>query len=408
VSIKLDLYPRHIIPKQGVRLVVINPTNADQDVTVKFVADSTVVAEVVFDAVKSGEVRDAVATYDDLGLGSYAGRTLAVYPEIPSPASGVVLLGTSEAPSTKGNAIALKVESTVELTIVDEEGKAVPFAHVDLLDQLSGEHYHYVADADGKVVLPERVTADEGRWVLEVYKYDYATRLTYYNLIKDFDFTNRSVTVYKARQFQVDVGFHAPLSDTVVDKVMQNIRQWMPGPLGTVVDNMAGALGWLHTRVINTIWNWVTSIYARRAGVRLIGAWYDSENSQLRIRLLIGQASPTAGIVIGVIILIAVLFLMGYRLYIEYVRITKQAEIQETIARREAIKKEIIDEITRQYNEGNITKETYENAIKNISEAFDEQSANTPAVPFDISTVMALVSLFLAVVIIVSLVKVFK
>ena len=164
----------------------------------------------------------------------------------------------------------------------------------------------------------------------------------------------------------------------------------------------------MHNRVINTVWNWVAAIYARRAGCKLIAAWYDSDNNELRARLLVGFGSPIAGAVVAFIIFVMMLVGTLVYMYIKYLKTSKEAEIQDSITKREAIKKEILDEIKKQYEEGNISKETYEQAVTNISEAFDEQAANTPVMPVDISTILAMVSLFLAVVIIVSLVKMFK
>ncbi|MHC1628913.1 MAG: hypothetical protein ACXQTI_08800 [Candidatus Nezhaarchaeales archaeon] len=400
MSIKLDVYPRILIPPKGLRIKVQNPTNADQDITVHFLKDTTALFDIVFTGVKSGESKDVVISKDDFDLSAYAGANLVAYPEIPTPAEGVVLLGTSQAPEVKGNAVPLRVASTVTISCIDEQGRSIPFPDAVLFNRITGELYHFKGDSDGNVKIPERTTDNEVGWDLELFKADYSLRLFYYALIKDFDFTSRTVTLQAYPRLQVELGFHAPPDETQFQNYLKNMKEYLPSPLKTVVENMIASYGLTSTKVVNIIWAYTVSILDRDYGVRAFCTWY--ENNQLKVRALVGFSSPIAPAVIALIIAGLVTGGAVAWQYLEWQKVSKQAEIQDSITKREQIRREIIDEIIKQFNEGKIDSTTKDNALSIIKEIFDEQSSNTPAdwltwLPNIIPVIIALVVIVLIV-----------
>jgi len=400
MSIKLDIYPRILVPPKGLRIVVQNPTNTDQDITIHFVKDSEALFDIVATGIKSGETKDVVISKDDFDLSAYAGANIIAYPEIPTPETGVVLLGTSQAPETKGNAVPLRVAGTVTISCVDVNGRSIPFPDAVLFNRITGELYHFKGDSDGNIKIPERITDYEVGWDLEVFKADYATRMFYYALIKDFDFTSRTVTLEANPRFQVELGFHAPPDDTQFQNYIKNMKEYLPKPLKTVVENMISSYGLTSTKVINTVWAYGVSIIARDYGVRAFCTWY--ENNQLRVRALVGFSSPIAPAVLALIIAGIITGGAIAWQYLEYQKVSKQAEIQDSITKREQIRKEIVDEIIKQYNEGKIDSPTKDNALNIIKEIFDEQSSNTPTdflawLPNIIPVIIALIVIVLIV-----------
>ena len=403
MSVALDVNPEILLAGQGLHITVRNPTNTQQDITVNFYADTTLIAQLVVSAVGAGESKNILLDKAHLDLSGYAGRTLTAYPSIPTPGTGVYLLGTSQAPGTKGNAVAVKVASSKKITVVDEKGAAVAYPQVTLFDQRTAKAYSYTGDKDGVCIIPENITDAYGAgWLIEAYKFDPSRRVVQY-VIQKYDWTDTQLTVYTGSQLFVELQLNAP-KDSSLDMAVRNALAWLPSPLRDGITAIANALGYLHTTVINAVFNWIAYVAGAKAGVRVTSVKWDAD--RLKITVAMGVGSPIAGA--GVIAFLKFLFWMFLALglsyfvdrIISYLTGAKQAE--ET-SKQEATKKDLIDKLTEQYNKGNISKETYEECLKLLAEAIFYQRDSTPMAMIDYG-LMGLISLVL-VLLVMSLIK---
>ena len=72
--------------------------------------------------------------------------------------------------------------------------------------------------------------------------------------------------------------------------------------------------------------------------------------------------------------------------------------------KQEEIKKDLIDKLTEQYEKGNISKETFEECLKLLTEAIYYQRDSTPTAMIDYG-LMGLISLVLVIFILISLIR---
>jgi len=409
MSVAIEVYPELIHAKKGLRFVVHNPTNANQDITVKFQDDVGVFATLVTEGVKPGEYRAVVLTDDDLHLSDRAGKTVVAYPTIPTPGSGVYLLGTSLAPGTAGNAVVIKSSSTIRVTVLDEAGNAIPYATVNLLNLDNGKVYTYTAGADGVCEIPDRPTSDYGRWALEVIKMDPARQMVAYALVPEFNFTNTQVTCKWARNFLVEVTLAFAKSDNAVINAVKNASKYLPSPLKAVCDWVVSGYTWASDQVFNFVMPMFVNEIRNKLGGNV--SYVRQEGDTLKVGLSVGYGSPIAwaailpwiaGIIIAICTTISVYFVS---VAIQAWSPSASYEAQSKLAQQQ---QNILNQIDQAYKKGAIDKTTYDEAVKNVTEAYKNYSNNVPKYGIDLSGLIPVVVIVLVMILIISLIKAFK
>jgi len=410
LSITLDIYPEIIKVGQGLNILVRNPTSTVQDITVHFVEGNTEFAGVIFPQLAPGESRNVVVTAESLGLNLRTGKTITAYATIPTPFSGTYLLGSNLTPETKSNALVLKVASTVRVTVLDDSGKAVPYAKVNLFDQQGYKAYSYVAGYDGVAELPERPNEYFGKWLLEVVKYDPDRQLVCYNILQDYDFTQGEVTCTWAKQVYVELKLVASKSDLSYIDIVKNIYNWLPAPVRSFIDWLAGRFGWNHDTTINaTMVAMIHEIVNKNGGNVVL---VKQEGDTLRIGFIVGYGSPVAWSsvipIIASIIKWLIAFAITYVMSVTVVMFSpvKMAEVQKEVTAQQSV---ILDKLKEAYNTGALDSTTYNEAVKNYSEAYKTLANNLPVTAgIPTSTLIAMVGMVLMVVLVISIIKTLK
>jgi len=404
MSIKLEVFPELILPGQGLLFRVSNPSDKDQDVTIDLVADTTVIASIAISGIKSGETKDIVVTEDVLGLSGYAGKTIAVVPTLSDTTA--LLLGTSQAVEAKGNAVGLKVSGTVTITVVDQFGNPVPYPHVTLYDQRTGAIYTYVGDRDGLVKIPDRLTDHYGKWIIEAIAYDYSRGLVAYTLEKDFDFTNKQLTVTWARNHYVELQLSAPSSESQLEDALKNAIQWIPEPLKTAITAVANSLGWVHNTVVNAIISRLVYQQASKYGVNVTSVKYEADRIKIAANVGFGSFLGLLPTIVRWLLFIIGSVIIGW--VIEKIVVPfSPAKVAEEQTKQKQIYQDIVNKITEQKEQGTISEDTYNEAVKNISEVFNyERNSLPPTIP-DYG-MMAIVAIVLMTAVIIALIKALK
>jgi uncharacterized membrane protein len=406
MSLSIDVYPELVRKFQGLLLVGRNSTNADQDITWKFADDTGVFLTVVYPTVKPGETKNVILPDEVLGLSAKAGKTIAVWGEIPTPGTGVYLLGTSIAPATKTGAVILRVTgSSPKLTIIDESGKAVPYAQVNLFDQQSLKIYTFQADKDGIVTLPDRINENYGKWLLEVVKYDYDRGVVNYALIQDYDWTDKEVKCVTARNVYVELQLNAVKTDTSFQDIVKNAYQWLPAPLKAFADYLYRTLGWVHDAVINLVLGYLVHQAVNRQGGN--ATLVKQEGDKFRIGFTVGFSSPIAWMAVLPVIasIIKWLIAFGIAFVVSQIFISwSPSKAAEVAKEREAVATSLLDKLKEAYDKGEIDKETYEQCYKLIVEKYKGLNANQPAFAVDWG-LTAMLGLVVAMMIVIALIK---
>jgi len=406
VSVSLEVYPELLLVGRGFRLVVHNPTSATQDVTVKFQDDTGVFFQVIATGVGSGEFADTLVTEEDIGLSAKANKNVVAYAEIPPPASGVVLLGTNQAPGTRGNAVVIRTTSTVKLTIVDEAGNPIPFAAVNLLNLNNGRLYTYTADANGVCTIPDRPTGTYGKWALEVYKLDPTRQLVAYAIVQDFNFTDQVVTCKWAKNFLVEVSINFPKGNDLVVRALKNASACLPEPLKTLANWLAGAYGWASDQVHN----FVLSMYINEIRNKIGGnvTYVRQEDNTLKIGFSVGYGSPIAFIAVlpwiaGIIIAVCST-IIAYFISIAVVAWSPSKAYEE---QRKLIEQQqqFLNQASQAYQQGALTKEQLDQIVRAITEAINNYRNNIPPPGIDITGIATLAVVVLVLILIISLIR---
>jgi uncharacterized membrane protein len=411
MSVSVEVYPELLRAalKQGLRVVARNPTNASQDITIKFQDDTGVFASLVTSGVKSGESRAVVLSDEDLGLSGRVGKNIVVYPEIPTPGSGVYLLGTTLAPGTRGNAVALKLSSTVKVSVLDEAGNALPFANVNVIDMDSGKIYHYVAGADGVCEIPDRPTADYGRWAIEAFKVDHDRQLVAYGLIAPWDYANTQITCKWARNFIVEVTLNFAKSDNAVINAIKNAQRQLPEPLKTFTDWLVSVYDWASDQVFNAVLPlYINKIKNSAPNV----AYVRQEADTLKVGYTIGYMSPFSIVItpLAAIVLILLAIFTTISVYFASVAITawspsKVLEMQQKVLQQQ---QNLLNQLNQAYQQGALNKDQYNQAVQNITGAYRDYLNNIPKlIPTDMG-LLAIIGIVVTIIIIIALIKALK
>jgi len=411
MSVALDVYPEIIMPFQGLLFAVKNPTNSTLDITIWLYADSTPIASIVVSEVKSGETRNFVVTFETLGLQEYIGRTITAFAEIPPltafqiPRPEVYLLGTNMKPSTRGNAVALRISSSVRLSVVDNTGNKVPYAKVNLYDQQTMKIYSYTAGSDGTVVIPERVTGEYGRWVLEVVKYDPDRQIVCYGLVNDFNFQQQEVKCTWARQVYVELHLNAVKTDPQWLENLKSVVSWLTKPVQDFVKWLAPKLGW-ESETINAVMVQVIHEIINKNGGNVVLVKQDGD--KLKIGFIVGYGSPIAFAAVLPIIASIIKYLIAFGIAFIVSQIVMQfspvkvAEVQKELAEQQA---KIVERLKEAYNSGAISKDTYEAALKNYSEAYKVMNQNLPSYVISPTALITLITIILILIFVISMIK---
>jgi hypothetical protein len=407
LSVTLDIYPEVVLVGQGLHILVRNPTSTDQDITVRFYDGSTEFAGVVFTGVKSGESRNLVIPSDVLGLDGKVGKTVTAVATIPTPPSGTYLLGSNLTPSTSSNAVAVTVASSVEVSVTDNYGRPVPYVKVNLFDEHGLKAYTYVGDVSGRVRIPDRPTPNYGRWLLEVVKYDPDNQLVCYNLIPDYDFSSKSVTCVWARNYYVEIQLNAVRSDISYIDTVRNLTSWLPQPIKSFINWLASRLGLGDEATLNaTLVSAIHEVINKNGGNVVL---VKQEGDKLRIGFTVGYGSPFAWATLIPVIagIIKWLIAFGIAYVISSVIISyspvKVAEVTNELATQQSA---ILTKLKEAYDSGALDTTTYNEAVRNYSEAFKTFTNNLPSTGVGITSVITLMTLALVVVLAVSVIKV--
>jgi uncharacterized membrane protein len=409
MSVALELYPEILNPGRNLYLEVFNPTNASQDVTLTFYSDSTPILQIVLSGVPPGRAVNFVSSWADLGLDPYKGKVVSVLPSIPTPEPGVYLLGTTVAPSTKGNAKVLSIgSSTVTVRFLDPDGKPVANAHVALLDLCNGKTYSYLTDSDGKVYLPDRPTAYYGMWLIELYEPKPELGYVLYAL-ENYDYTSKDITCKRFRSGYVEIALHMP-KDSYAEAVVKGIHAYMPEPLKSVVSLIAQGLGWLHDTVLNFVFSFAGWMFSFKSGHGITSVKWESD--ELKVTFNVGLTSPFAWGPIAEFLSWLFKWIIGF--FVAYI-ITRVVDawtstrIAEETTKQTEQKSATISELNKLLEEGKIDKDTYSKALDTINDVYRSQTTSTPTfMGIPIETIVALVTLVCVVIIITSLVSAFK
>ena len=408
MSVTLDIYPELVVVGQGLHILVRNPTNAVQDITVRFYNGNSEFAGVVFEGVKSGESRNIVVPSDVLGLDQKVGKTVTAVASIPTPPSGTYLLGSNLTPSTNSNAVAVTVASSVEVSVTDNLGKPVPYVKVNLFDEHGLKAYSYVGDGLGRVRIPDRPTPNYGRWLLEVVKYDPDNQLVCYNLIQDYDFTSKSVTCVWAKNYYVEIQLNAVKTDISYIDMVRNLPNWLPQPIKSFINWLASRLGLGDDTTLNaTLVSTIHEIVNKNGGNVVL---VKQEGDKLRIGFTVGYGSPFAWATLIPVIagIIKWLIAFGIAYVISSVIISyspvKVAEVTNELATQQS---NILARLKEAYDSGALDPTTYNEAVKNYSEAFKTFTNNLPSVGVPITSIITLMALALVVVLAVSMIRIF-
>jgi len=407
MSVSIEVYPEVLNAtwKQGLRFVVHNPTNADQDITVKFQDDVGVFMQLITTGVKPGEFRSTILSDEDLGLSGKAGKTVVVYPEIPPPGTGVVLLGTNLTPGTRGNAVAIKASSTVKVTVVDEAGNPIPFAEVVLVNMENCKKYHYKAGADGVCYIPDRPTGDYGRWAIEAYKIDYDRQIVAYGLVAPWNYTDTQIVCKWAKSFLIEITLHFPKSDNVVINAIKNAARQLPEPLRTFCDWLAGAYGWASDQVFNFVMpiyiNMIKAscpnvAYVRQEGDNLVVGYNFGFQSPFVLAI-----TPLAALVIIIVAISATFIAAFISMAIKSWSPAASYEAQQKLIQQQ---QQMIQQAMNAYQQGAITKEQFDQIISTIKETLNNFRNNIPPT-IDITGIMTLAVVVLVLILIISLIR---
>jgi uncharacterized membrane protein len=407
MSVSVEVYPEVLNAtwRQGLRFVVHNPTNADQDITVKFQDDTGVFIQLVTTNVKPGEFRSTILSDEDLGLSERAGKTVVVYPEIPPPGTGVVLMGTNLAPSTRGNAVTIKASSTVKVTVVDEAGNPIPFADVTLLNMDNCKKYHYKAGADGVCYVPDRPTADYGRWAIEAQKVDYDRQIVAYGLIAPWDYTDSKIVCKWAKNFLIEITLHLPKNDNVVINAIKNAARQLPEPLRTFCNWLAGAFGWASDQVFNFVLPiYINMIKASSPNI----VYVRQEDDNLVIGYNLGFQSPFDIVITPLAALVIIIVAISATFIAAFVSMTIRSwspaatyEAQQKLLQQQ---QQMIQQATNAYQQGAITKEQFDQIISTIKETLNNFKNNIPPT-IDITGIITLAVVVLVLILIISLIR---
>jgi len=404
MSVKLTVFPELILPGQGLLFRVMNPTDKVQDVTVDLISDGTTIVSIAISGLNPGEAKDVVVTEDVLGLSNYVGKTIAVVPALSDTTA--LLLGSSQTVQEKGNAVALKVSGTVTITVVDQYGNPVPYPHVTLYDQRTGAIYTYVGDKDGLVKIPDRLTDNYGQWLVEAIAYDYSRGLVGYTLEKDFDFTNKQLTVTWARNHYVELQLSAPSTESQLEDALKNAIQWIPEPLRTAITAVANALGWTHNTVVNAILGRLVYQQASKYGVNVTSVKYEADRIKIAANIGFGSFLGLLPTIVRWLLFIIGSVIIGW--VIEKIVVPfSPGKVAEEQTKQAQIYNDIITKIKEQKDAGTITEDTYNEAVKNVSEVFNYERNSLPPTMPDYG-LMALIGLVLMVGVIIALIKAFK
>jgi len=408
MSVSIDLYPELLNPGRGLYLEVFNPTNTAQDVTLTFYADSTAILVVALEDVPSGVCINFVTPWSVLDLDDYRGRVVSVVPSIPTPGAGVYLLGTTVAPSTKGNAKIFRIaSSTVTLTFKDPDGLPVANARVMLTDTLNGKTYLYTTDDEGRVYLPDRPAGSYGRWLLELYEPKPERGYVLYH-IEEYDYTSKEVTVGRFRSAYVEIGLSMPKTE-YARGLVENILSYMPEPLRTFVSLAAQGLGWLHDTILNAAFSYL-AWQIGRSGHGVTSCKYDA--GFMTIGFNVGLSSPFA--FPGVAAFLGWLFkwFIGFAVAYIVVRVVESwtsVRIAEEQTKQMEILNQQISQLNKLLEEGRIDRDTYSKALDTIRGVKDYEASNTPTLlGIPVQTIVSLVLLVLLASVVASVVSAVK
>jgi hypothetical protein len=339
-------------------------------------------------------------------LSAKANKNVVAYAEIPPPATGVVLLGTNLAPSTRGNAIVVKATSTVKLTIVDEAGNPVPFAAVNLLNLNNGRLYNFTADVNGVCNIPDRPTGTYGKWALEVYKLDPARQLVAYAIVQDFNFTDQVVVCKWAKNFLVEVSINFPKGDDFVVRGLKNASACLPEPLKTLANWLVGAYGWASDQVHN----FVLSMYINEIRNKIGGsvAYVRQEEDTLKIGFSVGYGSPIAFLaVLPIIVPIVVSICATIIAYFISIAVIAWSPAKTYEAQQKLIEQQqqFLNQASQAYQQGAITKEQLDQIVKAITEAISNYKNNIPPAGINIADIITLAVVVLVLILVISLIR---
>jgi hypothetical protein len=271
--------------------------------------------------------------------------------------------------------------------------------------------YVYTADASGVCEIPERVTSDYGRWVLEVIKTEPDTQTVVYGFVENFKFENVTVNCKRARNLRVELVLNNPLTDVNCVNAIKNCYTALSPACRAFVDWLVSQYGWSSDVVFNTVLYLWANEQINKNGGNL--CFIKQEGDTLKLVASVGYGSPILwGVVIHQILTRVIPWIAGtIATYFISKAIESWSPAKTVEQQKELINQQnhMIDKLNQAYNQGALTKDQYNEAVNNITGAQKNFANNVPKYPtIDLTGILSMVTVVLVLILVISLIKAFK
>jgi len=363
--------PPFLVREQGITVWIRNPTSVHQWLHIEVYEDKVKKIDILL-GVDPYATRAHALTWDDLkvlSLDKAISIAGVVYDAPTLPYLGEPTIISS---------------SSAKIKFIDEKGLPVPYAHMCLADLQSGTVLKLVSDKDGVFHIPSRIAPTHGTWLVEMMKVDYGRGLIIGAYLSDYDFTDRTVQATWVNRFFVEFEIRN-IDGATLETLVKHIRDFMPYPLKTVTNTLAGMVGWTENRLVNMALHWLAFQASLQSGAQMTSLAYDPEKKIVKGVIAVSAlASPfviSAGAVLAFLWKMLKVVFAGALIYLVVTGLPRVVDLlieREKTAQLTA-QKESIELIEEGIKEGIITKEAGSEAIKNITEATTHMSKSTPA-----------------------------
>jgi len=315
----------------------------------------------------------------------------------------VQLIGTTLTPAETGNAVVLYVSSSKFVTVKDPAGNPVKRAQVYMFDINSKKYQVYYTDDNGVVKLPDLPVETFGNWYIEVIKKDYDTGIIYHYL-KKYSETPSEITCETGTDLIVTVTYK--FEPTALENWAKGAYEWLPDWLKPVANWFGNVYGWTKKQLIELLWNVLAKKHFEGQGVKVTSIVYDEATNELKISYHQKDIEPVTAItVIVVVTVLAVTAIFATPYIADMVSSLTGAKVVEEASKQNEVYKDMLDTITKAYEQGAIDKDTYEKAVENITETIKWQQSNLPKYTIPWSEIVTVLGIGLVIWLVISLIK---